>query len=99
LMKKKHKSNVIGLRPIPPDAVLEEFINQMLSKDIKTCNGQMDLLMDAIEETEYKDQPRAFAYAKLLNFLASETLSKLELVHLCAAAMWRLNASDDRVSE
>jgi hypothetical protein len=98
-MKKKPKSNVIGLRPVPPDAVLEEFINQMILEDIKTCNGQMDLLADAVEETGWKDQPKAFAYAKLLNFLASETLSKLELVHLCAAAMWRLNARDDKVSE
>ena len=56
----------------------------MIASDSSILDGQLELLADAIETSD----PYVFAYAKLLNFLASDTLSKTELVHLCAAAMW-----------
>ena len=83
-MAKKRKSNVIGLRPVPPDVVLEDHIKEVIVRDENVLNGQLELLADAIETSD----PYVFAYARLLNFLASDTLSKTELVHLCAAAMW-----------
>jgi hypothetical protein len=89
-MVKKRKSNVIGLRPVPPDAVLEEYIKETIKKDEERLNGQLELLWDAVEESLEKGQPEVFAYAKLLNFLASDTLDRPDLVHLCASAMWKL---------
>jgi hypothetical protein len=89
-MVKKRKSNVIGLRPVPPDAVLEEYIKQTIASDLERLNGQLELLWDAVEESLEKGQPEVFAYAKLLNFLASDTLDRPDLVHLCAASMWKL---------
>ena len=87
---KKRKSNVIGLHPVPPDAILEDYIKETIQKDIENLGGQLELLWDAVEESLDKGQPEVFAYAKLLNFLASDTLDKPDLVHLCAAAMWKL---------
>jgi hypothetical protein len=89
-MVKKRKGNVIGLHPVPPDAVLEEYLNETIQKDVARLDGQLELLWDAVEESLDKGQPEVFAYAKLLNFLASDTLDKPDLVHLCAAAMWKL---------
>ena len=89
-MVKKRKGNVIGLRPVPPDAVLEEYISKTIAKDISVLDGQLEFLWDAVEDCLDKGQPEVFAYARMLNFLASDTLSKPELVHMCAAAMWKL---------
>lgn len=88
--KAKQKSNVIGLHPVPPDAVLEDYIKETIKKDVENLDGQVELLWDAVETSLERDQPEVFAYAKLLNFLASDTLDKPDLVHLCAAAMWKL---------
>jgi hypothetical protein len=90
MVKKRRKSNVIGLHPVPPDAVLEEYLKETIQQDIERLNGQLELLWDAVEESLDKGQPEVFAYAKLLNFLASDTLDKPDLVHLCAASMWKL---------
>lgn len=89
-MVKKRKGKVIGLHPVPPDAVLEEYLKETIQQDIARLDGQLELLWDAVEESLDKGQPEVFAYAKLLNFLASDTLDKPDLVHLCAASMWKL---------
>ena len=88
--KQKRKSNVIGLRPVPPDAAIEEFLNETISKDTEVLEGQIEQLWDTVEESLNNYQPENFSYGKMLNFLAGNEMSKPDLVHLCAAAMWKL---------
>ena len=62
----------------------------MIRKDTEVLDWQLEQLWDTVEESLDKSQPEVFAYGKALHFLESDELSKVELVHLCAAAMWKL---------
>lgn len=86
----RRKSNVIGLRPVPPNEVLESFIERMVEDDTEILEGQIEQLGDTVKESLQNRQPKVFAYAKMLNFLAGDEMSKEQVVHLCAAAMWKI---------
>lgn len=81
--------NVIGLTPVPDDKPLEEFINELIEKDVELLAEKLDELLGSIEETEEEKQPKVFAYAKLMNYLA-KGVTHPDLIHICCAALWEI---------
>lgn len=79
--------NVIGLVPVPGDSPLGEFIDKMIATDIELLQEKLGELNLTVEETKESEQPESFAYAKLMNYLAT-VISHPDLLHLCAAALW-----------
>ena len=82
-------NDFIGLSPAPKDEDLLEFLKTLVQKDRRSLEETITELLKTIVETRETDQPISFAYAKLLNYL-SQGIQYRELVHLCAAALWRL---------
>lgn len=78
----------IGLKPVPNDTQLAEFLNQAISENEKLLNETLDELKETITDTINKNEPEVFAYGKMCNYLAS--LSPVERIALSAAALWRL---------
>lgn len=77
----------VGIRAIPDDADLAKFLfalSEEYEAKIKDVNEQMD---DTIDQTIRSKEPPIFAFAKLLNYLAS--LEKPELIELLAASIWK----------
>ncbi|ACI12479.1 hypothetical protein PBI_DAMIEN_59 [Mycobacterium phage Damien] len=79
----------IGLTPVPDDGELSEFIQKMIDSDQETCDRHMGDLAETVEFTVRDSEPETFAYARMVNFL-TDSMEAGELVHLCAAALWRL---------
>lgn len=90
----------IGLVPVPDDGELSEFIQKMIANDSETCDRHAAELAETLQFTQEANEPEEFAYARMLNFLA-DSLEQKELIHLCAAAMWRihnLNQTPDKAN-
>jgi hypothetical protein len=82
----------VGLVPVPPDEELGAFLLNMVTEDSGTLDRHLAELQDTVDVTIEDKDPEVFAYARMLNFLAkNQNMNRLELVHLCAAALWRLN--------
>lgn len=88
----------VGLVPVPSDGELVPFLQKMIDDDTASLDLHTAEVEDTIDDTvENQGQPIEFAYAKMLNFLANdEMMSRLELVHLCAAALWKLHEDDNQ---
>lgn len=82
----------IGPRSIPPDADLKELLSELIKENGIVLIQKGAELIDAIQEFEQNNEPREFAYGRLLNYLNAQ--AKPELIYLCAAAMWELYGSD-----
>ena len=81
-MAKRH----VGFTPIPKDADIAEFLQNLIKEQREELGATLKQLYDTIEQTHEAEEPTVFAFAKLLNFLAS--LEKPELVRLLSAALW-----------
>lgn len=82
--------NHIGLVPVPGDEPLSEFIEKMIKGDTELLGKKLGELDLTVKETKEQDQPDNFAYAKLMNYLAT-VISHPDLIHLCAAALWEIH--------
>lgn len=83
----------IGLKSVPPDVVLEEWLyNLFLEYRHETDNFGIEL-MDTIMQTHHERQPHIFAFAKMLNKLA--TMEKPDLIKILSAAMWHALGEED----
>lgn len=78
----------IGIRKIPSDADLEKFLESLIKEYLDETDKTVGELNETIKETEDSGQPSSFAFAKMLNYLA--TLEKPELIELLAGALWHL---------
>ena len=90
----------IGLVPVPDDGELSDFIRKMIVSDSEQCDRHTAELAETVEVTREMEEPEEFAYARMLNFLA-DNLEQKELIHLCAAALWRihnLNQTPDKAN-
>lgn len=83
----------IGITVIPDDAELAKYLEELSIQNQTLCEGILIELRETVTGTLAEDQPEIFAYAKMLNFLAS--LSKIELNNLCAAALWKLHGQNN----
>ena len=79
----------IGLIPVPDDEELSDFIRKMIENDSEACDRHTAELAETIEVTQEAEEPEEFAYARMLNFL--ESLEDKDLIHLCAASLWRIH--------
>jgi hypothetical protein len=77
----------IGIRAIPDDADIAKFLQKLIEEYDEKVGVQKQELADTIEQTIRNDEPPVFAFAKMLNFLA--TLEKPELIELLAGLLWR----------
>lgn len=84
------KNSRVGLTPIPTDANIEYFLNDLYANHRKKLNEVLLDMAGTIERTEAVGEPAIFSYAKLLNYLSSEQVKKPELIRLLAAALWEL---------
>ncbi|HPE52983.1 MAG TPA: hypothetical protein PK852_02590 [Mesotoga prima] len=78
----------IGLRPIPSDGKIAEFLDSLIIDHTEQADEIVNELKETLEETEEEGQPYQFAFGKLLNYLA--TKNQAELIELCAGAFWNL---------
>jgi hypothetical protein len=85
----------IGLEPVPDftDAELSEFLKKTISHDLDHLEEVLVDLIGTVQETKENGQEIGFAYAKLMNYLAS--LPKPVRIHLCAAALWKLHGQEN----
>lgn len=85
-MKRSH----VGLTPIPTDANVTEFLQQLWAEHNEQLSTIVGELQQTIAQTEDVGEPDIFAYGKLLNYLASSEVTKPDLIRLLAAALWEL---------
>ena len=78
----------IGPVPVPDDENLSEFIKGIIQQNHSIVVEKLGELGDTVRETLSENQPKEFAYAKLLNYLSAQDTP--ELIHLCAASLWKL---------
>jgi hypothetical protein len=78
----------VGFTPVPDDADLEVFFADLIRDNEKVLGEILSELDETLAFTVANDEPRLFAYGKLLNYLAS--LDKNSRVHICAAALWKI---------
>ena len=80
----------VGFQIVPEDVNVAEFLEEIKTAHEDKLEGILQQLLDTIKETKNNNQPVIFAYGKLLNYLASGTLSELEVHKILAAALWEL---------
>jgi hypothetical protein len=84
------RKNRVGLIPIPTDANIEFFLEDLRQDHKKLLDALLDDLAKTVEETAEGGQPPIFAYGKLMNYLSSHEVKKPELIRLLAVALWEL---------
>lgn len=77
----------IGIRAVPPDADIARFLQQLIKEYEAKLNGVERGLADTVSQTAHDNEPEVFAFAKMLNYLA--TLTKPELIELLASSLWK----------
>jgi hypothetical protein len=77
----------IGIRAIPDDVNIATFLSKMIEEHDHKREAVEEQLADTLEETIRASQPPVFAFAKLMNYLA--TLEKPELIELLSSSLWR----------
>lgn len=81
----------IGLNPVPDDADVTKFLEQVYSENLKEMEAFLNELKKTIEETKNSGQPDVFAYGKMLNYLATEeSVTQPWLINVLATALWEL---------
>ena len=81
----------IGLTPVPKDANIEEFLNNVIKENREEMESFLKELIKTVAETETSGQPSSFAYGKMLNYLArEESVTQTWLINMFASAMWEL---------
>lgn len=88
----------IGPVPVPKDKPLGEFIESLIERDSIFLEAKQIELSNTTKQTREEEQPVSFTYAKLLNFL-NKVIEFDELVHLCAAAMWKLQEQNGEIHD
>jgi len=78
----------VGLTPIPTDANVEEFLEELWLEHYEELATILSELQQTIAQTEDAGEPAIFAYGKLLNYLASSEVMKPTLIRLLAASLW-----------
>lgn len=84
------KKRRVGFTPIPTDANIQFWLDDLVADHKTLLDALLNDLARTVEETAEKGQPPIFAYAKMMNYLASEQVKKPEVVRLLAAALWEL---------
>lgn len=82
------KKNRVGLTPIPTDANVEYFLQELSGDNHEKLINVLEDLRRTLAQTQEAGEPTIFAYGKLLNFLAAN--KKPDMVRLLAAALWEL---------
>lgn len=77
----------IGIRAIPDDADIAQFLGNLAEEYKKKSDDVGDQLIETIDDSIAENQPPIFAFGKLLNYLA--TLEKPELIELLAGSLWK----------
>lgn len=83
------------LSPVRDDDKVESLLNVMVADDADKLAAIMEQFRDTVVQTESDGQPEVFAYAKAMNFLRSGDVGLPEMVHLLAAAMWKLHGQNN----
>jgi hypothetical protein len=81
-----------GPRPVPSDVDLAQYFEELIQENGIDMIQVGVQLISTIEDTLEKNEPRPFAYGKLLNFLAAQ--SSPHVLYLCASALWELYGTD-----
>lgn len=81
--------------PGPDNATLAGYFATMITKDTEEIDRHLVELSDTVVDTETKAEPIEFAYAKMVNYFGSDDITVPELVHLCAAAIWKLHGQEN----
>ena len=76
------------LRPLPGDEDVKKYMVEIITENSEMLSKVMKELFDTISQTRKEDQPKEFAYGKLLNYLAAQ--KGPEIINLCAAALWEI---------
>lgn len=77
----------IGIRVIPDDVDIANFVKK-LDREYQVKVDEIKIqLEETINQTLKQGQPRIFAFAKLLNYLA--TLEKPELIEMLSSTLWK----------
>lgn len=77
----------IGIRAVPDDADIAKFLGAMIEENQEKRIEVENQLRDTVDETIRQNQPPVFAFAKLLNYLA--TLEKPDLIELLSSCLWK----------
>jgi hypothetical protein len=81
----------IGLTPVPDDADVTKFLENVRSENSQEMEAFLAELKKTLQETENSGQPEVFAYGKMLNYLATEeSVTQPWLINILAAALWEL---------
>ena len=76
----------VGFKRLPDDANIEDWLNKLFLE----YRAEMDQfgieLVETIQQTNKDEEPRIFAFAKMLNKLA--TMDKPQLIKILSAVMW-----------
>ena len=80
----------VGLTPVPDDGDIQKFMTALQAQHSVQLLDMVGELFDTLHETVAENQPRIFAYGKLVNYLASDKITQPELHAICAAALWHI---------
>lgn len=78
----------VGLNPVPDDAKLEDWLEELLEAANKEKESLLEEFVDVVQYGKNEGEPYLFAYARLLNHLAS--LDHPLLIHILSAAIWEI---------
>lgn len=82
------KKDRVGLTPIPTDANVEYFLQQLSGDNHEKLINLLEDLRRTMAQTSEAGEPTIFAYGKLLNYLAAA--KKPDMIRWLAAALWEL---------
>lgn len=79
----------VGLHSVPDDKDLAKWLRSLLIEANEEFLVYFNEWQEVVEMTEESKEPEEWAYARLLNNLA--TLDQPKLIRLFSAAIWRIN--------
>jgi hypothetical protein len=75
--------------PKPDDEEISKYLESKSIKDFDECQAVLVELAETIFYTFQNEEPKIFAYGRLLNYL-TDGVERETLTRICAAALWKL---------
>jgi hypothetical protein len=75
--------------PSPNDEEISKHLESKSLKDLEECQAVLVELAETIFYTFQNEEPKIFAYGRLLNYL-TDGVGRETLIRICAAALWKL---------
>ena len=76
----------VGLHQVPDDEDMEDFLRSLLQEAKLELSSLITEFSDVVQYGDEEEEPKIFAYARLLNHLSQA--KKPEIVRMLSAAIW-----------